>query len=266
MERQRADILLFEKGLVASREKAKRTIMEGVVFVGNRRIDKPGEKINVDSEITIRENPIQYVSRGGLKLEKALNIFNIDLVDKIAIDIGASTGGFTDCMLQHGARKVYAIDVGYGQLDWKLRKDPRVVVKERTNIRHVTKEDIDEIFDLISIDVSFISLRLVLPVAKELLADDGHIVALIKPQFEAGRDKVGKKGIVRDKDIHIEVIQSIADFIDSIQLNLVDLDYSPVTGATGNIEFLAYISKNMDESYVDDEYILRIVDEAHESL
>ncbi|MCF6460102.1 TlyA family RNA methyltransferase [Clostridium sp. Cult3] len=266
MEKKRADIILFEKGLVESREKAKRVIMEGTVFIGDMRIDKPGEKVSIDDPIEIKKNPLTYVSRGGLKLEKAIKYFNLNLEDKITMDIGASTGGFTDCMLQYGARKVYAIDVGYGQLDWKLRKDPRVVVKERTNIRHVTKEDIDEIFDLISIDVSFISLRLVLPVAKELLADDGHIVALIKPQFEAGRDKVGKKGIVRDRNIHIEVIKAIADFSNSIQLNIVDLDYSPIAGATGNIEFLAYISKNMDESSIDDEYILKVVSEAHESL
>lgn len=166
MKRKRADVLLYEKGLVNSREKAKRIIMEGIVYVGNRRIDKPGEKVDVDSDIFIKDNPITYVSRGGLKLEKAIKVFDLDLKDKIAIDIGASTGGFTDCMLQNGIKKVYAIDVGYGQLDWKIRNDPRVVVMERTNIRNVTEDSISEIVDFISIDVSFISLKLVLPVAK----------------------------------------------------------------------------------------------------
>jgi 23S rRNA (cytidine1920-2'-O)/16S rRNA (cytidine1409-2'-O)-methyltransferase len=266
MERQRADILLFEKGLVASREKAKRTIMEGVVFVGNRRIDKPGEKINVDSEITIRENPIQYVSRGGLKLEKALNIFNIDLENKTTIDIGASTGGFTDCMLKRGARKVYAIDVGYGQLDWKLRNDSRVVVKERTNIRYVTKDEIGELADFISIDVSFISLKLVLPVAKELLTKEGSIMALIKPQFEAGRNKVGKKGLVKDKIIHKEVIQNMVKFCNTIGVDIVDLGFSPITGSTGNIEFLSHICKSNNNTMISEETLSKIIDDAHESL
>ena len=200
MEKKRADVLLYEKGLVDSREKAKRIIMEGIVYVGNKRIDKPGEKLDLDSDIYIKDNPIIYVSRGGLKLEKAIKVFDLNLKDKIAIDIGASTGGFTDCMLQNGVKKVYAIDVGYGQLDWKIRQDPRVVVMERTNIRNVTEDHIGEIVDFISIDVSFISLKLVLPVAKKLIdRENGLIMALIKPQFEAGREKVGKKGLVRDK-------------------------------------------------------------------
>lgn len=264
--RRRADVLLFEKGLVESREKAKRTIMEGVVFIGNKRIDKPGEKISVDSPIWIKKNPIAFVSRGGLKLQKAIKSFNIDLKNKIAMDIGASTGGFTDCMLKEGIKKVYAIDVGYGQLDWALRQDPRVIVKERTNIRYVTKEDIPEILEFISIDVSFISLTLVLPVAKELLSDKGSIVALVKPQFEAGRDKVGKKGIVKDKEIHFEVIKTIIEFCNSIDLNVIDLDFSPITGTTGNIEFLIYITKNKKDRTVEDEQILRIVDKAHNTL
>ena len=266
MEKKRADILLFEKGLAESREKARRIIMEGVVFIDNQRIDKPGEKLDIDSLITIKEDPIIYVSRGGFKLEKAIQMFNLNLKDNIAIDIGASTGGFTDCMLKNGAKKVYAIDVGYGQLDWSLRNDPRVIVKERTNIRYVTKDDIDEVADFISIDVSFISLKLVLPVAKDLLSKEGYIVALIKPQFEAGRDKVGKKGLVKDKDIHMEVINNVVEFCDTIGLKVIDLEFSPITGTTGNIEFLAHISKKENKKVISIEEVRNIVNEAHESL
>ena len=266
MEKRRADVLLFEKGLAESREKARRIIMEGIVFIGDRRVDKPGEKVDINSPIRVKENPIIYVSRGGLKLEKAINMFDIELEDKIAIDIGASTGGFTDCMLKQGIKRVYAIDVGYGQLDWKLRKDPRVIIKERTNIRYVTKEDIGEVVDFISIDVSFISLKLVLPVARELLSDDGYIVALIKPQFEAGKDKVGKKGIVKDKKTHWQVIKSIIEFCETIQLKVVNLDFSPITGTTGNIEFLSYITKKKESKIINDKMILEIIDEAHRTL
>lgn len=266
MEKKRADVLLFEKGLAESREKARRIIMEGVVFIDNQRIDKPGEKLDIDSPITIKEDPIIYVSRGGFKLEKAIQMFNLNLKDNIAIDIGASTGGFTDCMLKNGAKKVYAIDVGYGQLDWSLRNDPRVIVKERTNIRYVTKDDIDEVADFISIDVSFISLKLVLPVAKDLLSKEGYIVALIKPQFEAGRDKVGKKGLVKDKDIHMEVINNVVEFCDTIGLKVIDLEFSPITGTTGNIEFLAHISKKENKKVISIEEVRNIVNEAHESL
>lgn len=266
MVKKRADVLLFEKGIAESREKAKRLIMEGLVFIEDRRIDKPGEKVNVDSPIVVKENPLVYVSRGGLKLEKAIDAFKLDLKDKVAIDIGASTGGFTDCMLQKGAKKVYAIDVGYGQLDWKLRNDSRVVVMERTNIRYVTKEDIGEMVDFITIDVSFISLRLVLPVANQLLSEEGNIVALIKPQFEAGRDKVGKKGLVKDKKVHVEVIKSIVEFCKTINLKVVDLDFSPITGTTGNIEFLALITQNSSKQEIDDQIILYTVDNAHRSL
>ncbi|HSH36731.1 TlyA family RNA methyltransferase [Schnuerera sp.] len=266
MGKKRADILLFEKGLVDSREKGKRVIMEGVVFVGNRRIDKPGERIEIDSEILIKKNPINYVSRGGLKLEKAIDIFDIDLKNKVVMDIGASTGGFTDCMLKNGVKKVYAIDVGYGQLDWKLRNDPRVIVKERTNIRYVTKEDIGEVIDFISIDVSFISLKLVLPIAKELLCKSGSIMALIKPQFEAGRSKVGKKGIVKDKKIHKEVIYNMVEFCKSIQLNIVDLSFSPITGSTGNIEFLCCILKSNNKEMIDEDTIFKTIEDAHKSL
>lgn len=263
--KKRVDILLVEKGLVESREKAKRIIMEGSVFVGNKRIDKPGEKLDEDVELIIKDNPLTYVSRGGLKLEKAIKLFNIDLFNKVAMDIGASTGGFTDCMLQNGVSKVFAVDVGYGQLDWRLRNDPRVIVMERTNIRNVTYEDINEKIDFITIDVSFISLKLVLPVAKSLLNEDGEVVALIKPQFEAGRDKVGKKGIVREKDTHCEVISSIVEFSRSLGFGICGLSYSPITGATGNIEFLIYL-KNNDEKTINSDDIFKIVEEAHENL
>jgi len=266
MEKKRADVLLFEKGLVDSREKAKRIIMEGKVYVGDRRIDKPGEKVDADSNIIIKENPIVYVSRGGLKLEKAIKIFNIDLKDKTAIDIGASTGGFTDCMLKNGAKKVYAIDVGYGQLDWRIRNDPRVVVMERTNIRNVTEDDIGEFVDFISIDVSFISLKLVLPVAGKLLNRDGHIMALIKPQFEAGREKVGKKGLVKDKKVHYEVIEGIVKFCSDNRMKVINLGFSPIKGTTGNIEYLSLISMRNEDKEIDEEYITEVIDNAHDSL
>lgn len=264
MAKKRADVLLFEKGLVDSREKGKRLIMEGAVFIGTQRIDKPGESINEEAEIIVKTNPLIYVSRGGLKIEKAIDFFNLELKDKIAMDIGASTGGFTHCMLKSGAKKVYAVDVGYNQLDWKLRNDNRVVVMERTNIRNVTRDDIEDNIDFISIDVSFISLRLVLPVAKTILKESGEIVALIKPQFEAGRDKVGKKGIVRNKETHFEVIQNVVQFVKDLGLVANSLTYSPVTGATGNIEFLLYL-KNYGEG-IGDKFILNVVDEAHHEL
>lgn len=266
MAKKRADILLFEKGLVDSREKAKTLIMQGIVFVGDKRIDKPGEKVDVDSPIIVKENPIKYVSRGGLKLEKALKRFKITLKDKICMDIGASTGGFTDCILQNGAAKVYAVDVGYGQLDWSLRTHPKVIVMERTNIRYVTEKDIKDKIDFASIDVSFISLRLVLPVIKNLLSAKGEIVALVKPQFEAGKDKVGKKGIVRNKDTHMEVLESINEFCINEGLRIIDIDFSPITGSTGNIEFLAYISKDTSLEGINHNKIVEIVNSAHNIL
>lgn len=264
MGKIRADVLLFEKGLVDSREKGKRLIMEGLVFIGTEKIQKPGDMINEEEEIVVKNNPLIYVSRGGLKLEKAIEIFHISLQDVVAMDIGASTGGFTDCMLRNGATKVFAVDVGYNQLDWKLRSDDRVVVMERTNIRNVKIEDIGESVDFISIDVSFISLRLVLPVAKEILKDNGEIVALIKPQFEAGREKVGKKGIVREKSTHIDVLREVLNFSDSMGLVIDGLTYSPVTGATGNIEFLAHFKK--EGKSIEDSLIQEIVEEAHNNL
>ena len=263
--KKRADQILFDKGLVDSREKGKRVIMEGSVFIGTVRVDKPGEKLDEDSDIVIQRNPLIYVSRGGLKLEKAMNSFNISLEDTIAMDIGSSTGGFTDCMLQSGSSKVFAVDVGYGQLDWKLRNDPRVVVMERTNIRHVVEADIGTLVDFISIDVSFISLKLVLPVAKSLLNSNGEIIALIKPQFEAGKGKVGKNGIVRDRDIHFDVIMGIVDFCKSIDLVPINLGYSPITGAKGNIEFLIHL-KHVGEDTIDEVKINSVIDEAYLEL
>lgn len=263
--KKRADVVLFEKGLVDSREKGKRVIMEGIVFLGTERIDKPGQKIDEEATLTVKKNPIKYVSRGGLKLEKSIEAFELSIEDKICMDIGSSTGGFTDCMLKNGAKKVYAVDVGYGQLDWRLRNDPRVVVMERTNIRNVTTEDIGEQIDFISIDVSFISLELVLPVAKSLLKTNGEISALIKPQFEAGRDKVGKKGIIKDKDIHLEVIKKIVNFSRKLGLGVSNLSYSPITGATGNIEFLIYL-KNSCEELINEDNIFKIINQAHNTL
>lgn len=263
--KKRADIVLFEKGLVDSREKGKRVIMEGAVYLGSERIDKPGQKIDEEADIVVRKNPIKYVSRGGLKLEKAIEEFGLNIEGKVCMDIGSSTGGFTDCMLMNGAKKVYAVDVGYGQLDWKLRNDDRVVVMERTNIRNVSEKDVDDQIEFISIDVSFISLELVLPVAKSLLDKDGEISALIKPQFEAGKEKVGKKGVIRDKNIHIEVVQRIVEFCKEMDLGVGGLSYSPITGATGNIEFLIYlVNESTDSMDLDD--IKAMVDKAHESL
>lgn len=267
MAKERIDILLVEKNLVDSREKGKRLIMAGIVYVEGQRIDKPGEKIDVNSKIEVRGNPIPFVSRGGLKLEKAIEYFDLNLKDKICIDIGASTGGFTDCMLQNGAQKVYAIDVGYGQFDWKLRQDERVVLKERTNIRYVNSSHIGETVDFISIDVSFISLKLVLPVAKNLLKGEGEIVALIKPQFEAGKEKVGKKGIVRDINVHKEVVLDIYNFCIELDLCVEDLTYSPIKGGTGNIEYLFHIKNGKTNRHnVIEEKLKRVVYESHNVL
>lgn len=244
--KERLDVLLVEKGFFDSREKARKSIMAGLVFVDNNRVDKSGEKVKTSAEIIVKGNAIPYVSRGGLKLEKAMREFNLDLKDKVCMDVGASTGGFTDCMLKNGATKVFAIDVGYGQMAWELRTDPRVVCMERTNIRYVKEEDLGERADFSSIDVSFISLRLVLPVVWELLKDDGEVVALIKPQFEAGREKVGKKGVVRDPKVHKEVIERITGFAIEKGFKLKGLSFSPIKGPEGNIEYLAYLSKNRD--------------------
>lgn len=265
--KKRIDVLLVEQGFFESREKAKRSIMAGLVFVNNQKCDKSGTEVKTDAKIEVKGNPIPYVSRGGLKLEKAMKNFNLTLNNKICMDIGASTGGFTDCMLQNGAKKVFSIDVGYGQLAWKLRKDERVVCMERTNIRYVTIEDTKEFADFASIDVSFISLKLVLPVAHKLITPDGEIVALIKPQFEAGREKVGKKGVVREKSTHIEVIEIVSKFAVEIGFSILNLDYSPIKGPEGNIEYLIHL-KNSNEGYTFNESdykqkIIEVVEDSH---
>ena len=239
------DILLVDEGYFDSREKAKRAIMAGIVYVNGQKAYKAGTKVDLDnSKIEVRGKRLKYVGRGGLKLEKAINHFGLDLDGRTAMDIGSSTGGFTDCMLQNGASKVYAVDVGYGQLDYKLRQDDRVVVMERTNIRYLKPETIESAIDFISIDVSFISLRLVLPVAYKLLSGKGEIVFLLKPQFEAGREKVGKNGVVRDADVHRQVVISMLEHLESYPLFLQGITYSPIKGAKGNIEFLIYCTKS----------------------
>ena len=267
-KKQRIDILLVEKVLATSRERAQAEIMAGNVFVGGQRVEKVGEKYDVEANIEVKGNAIPYVSRGGLKLEKALSSFNINLEGKICIDVGASTGGFTDCMLKNGAVKVFCIDVGYGQLAWSLRQDSRVVCMERTNVRYVQPEQIGELADFCSIDVSFISLTKVLPVVKKLLKAEGRIVCLIKPQFEAGREKVGKKGVVRDKEVHIEVIEKIVDWAINEQLNPIGLDFSPIKGPEGNIEYLLYLSKlKRDENNIKiKDIISEVVEMSHEEL
>lgn len=243
IQKQRLDILLVERGLVETREKAKRAIMAGIVFSNETRLDKPGERIAIDIPIQVKGNHLPYVSRGGLKLEKALTEFQITVQDKVMLDIGASTGGFTDCALQNGAKMVYALDVGYNQLAWKLRNDPRVVVMERTNFRYVKPEDLDEgMPGFATIDVSFISLTLILPVLKGLLSPESNVVALIKPQFEAGREEVGKKGIVREKSIHVKVVDKIKQFSLQQGYDIQNVSFSPITGGEGNIEFLIHLS------------------------
>jgi len=240
MSKIRLDLLIFQRGLTESRERARAEIMSGRVFVNGRRVDKPGTFVDEDSEIELK-GALEFVSRGGLKLQKALAYFKIDPKGKICLDCGASTGGFTDCLLKGGAAKVYAVDVGYGQLAWIIRNDPRVVVMERTNIRYVTKEQIPETIDLVVIDVSFISLKLVLPVVKELLKPEGEVVCLIKPQFEAGKDKVGKKGVVRDKSVHIEVLENFLGYAESSGFSVRGLTFSPIKGPEGNIEYLGHL-------------------------
>ena len=244
--KKRLDVLLVEQGLADSREKAKAIIMSGIVYVDNNKEDKAGTTFDETAKIEVRGNTLKYVSRGGLKLEKAMDHFGVELAGKVCMDVGASTGGFTDCMLQNGAVKVYSVDVGHGQLAWKLRNDERVVCMEKTNIRYVTPEDIDDKIEFASIDVSFISLTKVLPAVKKLLTDSGEIVCLIKPQFEAGREKVGKKGVVRDKSVHEEVVNNIISFALSNGFSVLDLEYSPIKGPEGNIEYLVHIKKTDD--------------------
>ncbi|NPV42447.1 MAG: TlyA family RNA methyltransferase [Firmicutes bacterium] len=270
-KKQRLDSLLVEKGFFDSRERAKRAIMAGLVLVDEKLIDKPGARIDDRSIIIVKGDPIPYVSRGGLKLEKAIRVFNIDVKDSIGIDVGASTGGFTHCLLEFGAKKVYAIDVGYGQLAWKLRKDPRVIPMERKNIRYLTLDDLDERCDIATIDVSFISLKKVIPSVLNLLAETGEIIALIKPQFETQKEKVGKKGVVKSATVHKEVIYSIIEFIEEQGLSFNNLTYSPIKGPEGNIEFLIHLSKihhSPDSLNTFDKLSLisTVVNNAHEEL
>ena len=268
-KKQRLDVLLVEKGLAPSREKAKAIIMAGIVYVDGNKEDKAGTTFPVNAVIEIKGKTLPYVSRGGLKLEKAMQKFPITLSGKGCMDVGSSTGGFTDCMLQNGATKVYAIDVGHGQLAWKLRNDERVVCMEKTNIRYVVPEDIDELAAFSSIDVSFISLTKVLLPVKNLLTEDGQVVCLIKPQFEAGREKVGKKGVVRDRAVHEEVIRMVMDYASSIDFYPLALDFSPVKGPEGNIEYLLFLSKNkQDQEIVDASSIdiKAVVTASHDTL
>lgn len=243
MKKERLDVLLVKKGLASSREKAKAIIMSGIVFVDGQREDKAGSTFDEKQQIIIKGKTLKYVSRGGLKLEKAMDNFGISLEGKVCMDVGASTGGFTDCMLQNAAIKVYSVDVGHGQLDWKLRNDERVVCMERTNMRYMAEDDIEEKASFVSIDVSFISLTKILPAVSRILETEGQVVALIKPQFEAGREKVGKKGVVRDPKVHEEVIEKICDFASSNGFLLLHLDYSPIKGPEGNIEYLLHMQK-----------------------
>ena len=271
MMKERLDVLLTERGFFDSREKAKAVIMAGEVFVNGQREDKAGSKFDREVDIEVKGKVLKYVSRGGLKLEKAVEVYDLDLMDKICIDIGSSTGGFTDCMLQNGASKVYAIDVGTNQLAWKLREDKRVVSMEKTNIRYVTEEQIPEKADFASVDVSFISLTKVLPAAVNLLRNEAHMVCLIKPQFEAGREKVGKKGVVRDVTVHKEVIELVINFAIDLNFFIKGLTFSPVKGPEGNIEYLLYMQKQnekMSEIEIDNilTNIEKVVEEAKTTL
>ena len=266
-KKERLDVLLVDKGICTSRERAKTNIMAGLIFVDGQRVDKAGEKVSVDADIVFKGEELKYVSRGGLKLEKAMNTFGIDLTNKVCMDIGASTGGFTDCMLQNHASKVFSVDVGYGQFAWKLRTDERVVCMERTNIRYVTPEDIGVPLDFASIDVSFISLRTIMPAVKNLLGDKGEVVALIKPQFEAGREKVGKKGVVRDIEVHLEVVNKIVNFLIENDFNVLGLSFSPIKGPEGNREYLVYFTKDKEkEGTFELSQIDNVVRESHSQL
>lgn len=263
----RLDSAVFELGISESREKAKALIMAGQIYVNGMKAIKPGVTVNSSDKIELKGNTLPYVSRGGLKLEKAMKVFPLTLDKKVCMDIGASTGGFTDCMLQNGAVKVYSIDVGYGQLAWKLRSDSRVVNLERTNFRYVTREQIPEEIDFASIDVSFISLKLIFPALMPLLKTEGECVCLVKPQFEAGKEKVGKKGVVREKSTHVEVIENVIEYASDNGFSILNLDFSPVKGPEGNIEYLLYIKK-MDDSIclVDTDMIKKVVDDSHSAL
>ncbi|MBC2035695.1 TlyA family RNA methyltransferase [Listeria booriae] len=268
IKKERVDVLLVEQGLFETREKAKRAVMAGLVYLKEERVDKPGEKFSVESEFQVKGKVMPYVSRGGLKLEKALQVFDLDVKDKLLLDIGSSTGGFTDCALQNGAKHSYALDVGYNQLAWKLRSDPRVTVMERTNFRYVTPADFDQgLADFATIDVSFISLKLILPVLKTVLVHDGEVMTLIKPQFEAGKEQVGKKGIIRDAKVHLEVIEKITTFALAEGYSVLAIDFSPITGGEGNIEFIAHLKwDNKSENHLTEARLAELVKEAHTKL
>lgn len=264
MKKIRLDQLIYERGFTESRERAKTTVMSGLVFINGQRADKPGMPVSPDAQIEIRGDAIPFVSRGGFKLDKALKVFPVDPAGKVCIDCGASTGGFTDVLLQHGASRVYAVDVGYGQLAWKLRSDERVINLERTNLRYITDEQIPEKLDLAVMDVSFISIRLVLPAVVRLLKQDADLICLIKPQFEAGREEVGKKGVVRDEEVHREVVKAVLNFAPSIGLSVVGLDYSPIKGPEGNIEYICHM---INHPGLDKEIdIAALVAKSHEML
>lgn len=264
--KKRIDVLLFERGLVPSREKARALIMAGSVYVNNQKFDKPGDTVSDDAAIEVRGSALKYVSRGGLKLEKAMQLFPITLEGKTCMDVGASTGGFTDCMLQNGAEKVYSVDVGYGQLAWQLRQDPRVVNLERMNARYLTREQVPEEIDFFSVDVSFISLKIILPAVRPLLKDGGQAVCLIKPQFEAGREKVGKKGVVRDKAVHEDVVETICGFALQNGYSVLGLTFSPVKGPEGNIEYLVYLEKSGAPVRMAEETPHGVVEASHAAL
>ncbi len=264
--KERLDVALVSRGLVETREKAKAIIMAGIVYVNNQKSDKAGANVKPDDIIEVRGETLKYVSRGGLKLEKAVASFGLELKDCVCADIGASTGGFTDCMLQNGAKRVYSIDVGYGQLAWKLRSDERVINLERTNFRYVTREQVPEELDFASVDVSFISLSHILPVMYTLLREGGQSVCLIKPQFEAGKENVGKKGVVRDKNVHIAVIEKIIELVKENNFTLLGLDFSPIKGPEGNIEYLCYIQKGSAQSVDEIMSADAVVDASYEAL
>ena len=265
-DKVRADVALVTRGMAESREKAQAAIMAGQVYIGERKILKASEPVRPEDPLILRNSAIGYVSRGALKLEKAVRVFGADLRGKTIIDIGASTGGFTDVCLQNSAARVYAVDVGYGQLDWKLRNDPRVTVMERTNARYLTPDQFPERPEIAVMDVSFISIRLIIPAAMGIIGEDGVFYSLIKPQFEAGREKVGKKGVVRDPETHAEVIRGIADFVRTAGWEIRKLDYSPITGPEGNIEFLSEIRHGITDGGITEEIIRQTVEEAHRSL
>ena len=268
MAKERVDVLAYRQGLFETREQAKRGVMAGLVIAAanGQRFDKPGEKIDAATELRLKGEKLRYVSRGGLKLEKALQVFDISVTDRVTLDIGASTGGFTDVMLQHGAKLVYAVDVGTNQLAWKLRQDERVVSMEQFNFRYAQRTDFEQEPIFASIDVSFISLSLILPALHEILAQDGQVVALIKPQFEAGREQIGKKGIVKDKKVHLAVLEKVTAFMMETGFSVRGLDFSPIQGGQGNVEFLAYLEKSTEPQALDSALMTAVVEAAHKEF